>query len=160
MAAKAGRGERSGVGPAFNSPWRPTTPSCRMDEVVSKIVPDTQPRSSGRGARVPTCMNASSDGNLSDERRSPADLRTQRRTPPLIARPSTGAAYTRSHFVKGAAAVRCRKSDGRAAIFVVARPGGIAWQARSADHPHRGRSSSARTLSRLVPALDPCLPAG
>jgi hypothetical protein len=28
---------------AFKKAWRPPTPSRRMDEVVSKIVPDTQP---------------------------------------------------------------------------------------------------------------------
>jgi hypothetical protein len=28
---------------ALKKAWRPTTPSRRMDEVVSKIVPDTQP---------------------------------------------------------------------------------------------------------------------
>jgi hypothetical protein len=43
---------------------------------------------------------------------------------------------------------------------VVVRPGGMAWQARSADHPHRRRSSSGRTPSRLVPALDSSPPAG
>jgi hypothetical protein len=50
-------------------------------------------------------------------------------------------AYTGSHFAKGAVAVRCRKLDGRAAILVVERPGGIDWQARSVDCPHVGCSS-------------------
>lgn len=55
-------------------------------------------------------------------------------------------AYTESYFVKGAAATRCKKSDGRAAILVVARPVGMAWKVRPADYPYRGRSSA---ISRL-----------
>src|SRR5690606_16791719 len=38
-----GNAERSGLRTAFKKAWMPTTPSRRMDEVVSEIVPHTQP---------------------------------------------------------------------------------------------------------------------
>ena len=63
-------------------------------------------------------------------------------------------------FVKGAASVRCRTSDGRAAILVVARPGGIAWQARSADYLHPARPPSVWALSRFMGTFNSSPPAG
>lgn len=41
--AGPGNAERPGLERAFKKAWRPTTSSGGMDEVVSKIVPNTQP---------------------------------------------------------------------------------------------------------------------